>query len=318
MDGMAERQQGYSRRLVNALRVGQTCTLSDIAGLLDRQTNALAGRGVYRNTGADCFVIFVTLDKKPDATQYRDHLFEPSCLLFWEGQTKVRMAEDGFTRGLDCHVFIHNTTKTPYRYYGRAVTLRSRINPVGTPSQFVLYLPEYDAIHHDTAAADGAADVEMEYKYGPTDRKGIQTLRTRQNEYRNNVVTLWHGRCAVTGVDETSWLIASHIKPWRESTDRERVDPRNSLLLSPNYDKLFDRGVISFRPDNGRIILPASMSHSFWKNLDALGITDESTLEFVPHGTDGYLEYHRRYIFGYSPSSRFDADELVAQMLPIA
>ena len=73
MDGMAERLQGYSRRLVNALRVGQTCTLSDIAGLLDRQTNALAGRGVYRNTGADCFVIFVTLDKKPDATQYRDH-----------------------------------------------------------------------------------------------------------------------------------------------------------------------------------------------------------------------------------------------------
>ena len=90
------------------------------------------------------------------------------------------------------------------------------------------------------------------------------------------------------------------------------------MLLSPNYDKLFDRGVISFRPDNGRIILPASMSHSFWKNLDALGITDESTLEFVPNGTDGYLEYHRRYIFGYSPSSRFDADELVAQMLPIA
>ena len=315
---MAERQQGYSRRLVNALRVGQTCTLSDIAGLLDRQTNALAGRGVYRNTGADCFIIFVTLDKKPDATQYRDHLFEPSSLLFWEGQTKVRMAEDGFARGLDCHVFIHNTTKTPYRYYGRAVTLRSRINPVGTPSQFVLYLPEYDAIHHGASTADEAADVEMEYGYGPTDRKGIQTLRTRQNEYRNNVVTLWHGRCAVTGVDETSWLIASHIKPWRESTDRERVDPRNSLLLSPNYDKLFDRGVISFRPDNGSIILPASMSHSFWKNLDALGITDESTLEFVPHGTDGYLEYHRRYIFGYRPSSRFDADELVAQMLPIA
>ena len=70
MNGMAERQQGYSRRLVNALRVGQNCTLSDIAGLLDRQTNALAGRGVYRNTGADCFVIFVTLDKKPDATQW--------------------------------------------------------------------------------------------------------------------------------------------------------------------------------------------------------------------------------------------------------
>lgn len=87
------------------------------------------------------------------------------------------------------------------------------------------------------------------------------------------------------------------------------------MLLSPNYDKLFDRGVISFNPSNGKIILPESMSHTFWRNLDRLGIDDEKTLAFIPDGTEKYLEYHKELVFGFTPSADFDADELVAKML---
>jgi hypothetical protein len=42
-------------------------------------------------------------------------------------------------------------------------------------------------------------------------------------------------------------LIASHIKPWRDCTEEERLHPANGLLLATHVDKLFDRFLLSFR-----------------------------------------------------------------------
>ncbi|MCJ7989307.1 HNH endonuclease [Priestia sp. OVS21] len=49
-------------------------------------------------------------------------------------------------------------------------------------------------------------------------------------------------------------LIASHIKPWKDSNDKERLDLNNGLLLCPNHDWLFDKGYISFT-DKGEILI---------------------------------------------------------------
>src|SRR5690606_24476070 len=46
----------------------------------------------------------------------------------------------------------------------------------------------------------------------------------------------------------------SHIKPWKDATNGERTDPNNGLVLSPLYDKLFDKHMISFDED-GKIML---------------------------------------------------------------
>ena len=56
----------------------------------------------------------------------------------------------------------------------------------------------------------------------------------------------WEGRCALTGVSIGAVLRASHMKPWVEATDEERLDPENGLLLAANADALFDRYLISF------------------------------------------------------------------------
>lgn len=313
MNGMEEKQNGDSFRLKDTLKIGKQYSTDDIARILQKHPNALSQTGVFHGAGSDCFVIFVTLNKEKDKTPYQDHFFEPSSLLFWEGQTKMRIAEDSFDKGYDCHAFVREFSRMPYTYYGRAVPIRQHRNNPGIPSQFVLYLPDYDDYKHVLLGA--SVNTTEEYFAGATEKQTIQTVRTKQADYRKNVIALWHGQCAVTGVDETSWLIASHIKPWRESTSQERTDPKNALLLSPNYDKLFDRGVISFNPSNGKIILPESMSHTFWRNLDRLGIDDEKTLAFIPDGTEKYLEYHKELVFGFTPSADFDADELVAEML---
>ncbi|MEI6914209.1 MAG: HNH endonuclease signature motif containing protein, partial [Armatimonadota bacterium] len=52
--------------------------------------------------------------------------------------------------------------------------------------------------------------------------------------------------CRLTHVGNPTHLIASHIKPWRESNNDERLAGGNGLLLTPSIDHLFDRGFITF------------------------------------------------------------------------
>src|SRR5262249_42341496 len=62
--------------------------------------------------------------------------------------------------------------------------------------------------------------------------------------------------CRVTGVTDKRFLVASHIKPWRVSSNDERLDGANGLILSPHIDKLFDQGWISFSDDGDLLIAP--------------------------------------------------------------
>ena len=47
---------------------------------------------------------------------------------------------------------------------------------------------------------------------------------------------------------------ASHIWPWRELSNEERLDPANGILLAANLDALFDRFLISFHEDGHMLI----------------------------------------------------------------
>lgn len=40
-------------------------------------------------------------------------------------------------------------------------------------------------------------------------------------------------------------LLAGHIKPWKDSTPSERLDPRNGLAACPAHDVAFDTGLIT-------------------------------------------------------------------------
>jgi predicted restriction endonuclease len=63
--------------------------------------------------------------------------------------------------------------------------------------------------------------------------------------FRHRVAEL-EPACRVTGLERQQFLVASHIKPWRDCDNSERLSGANGLLLSPHVDKLFDRHWISF------------------------------------------------------------------------
>jgi len=45
----------------------------------------------------------------------------------------------------------------------------------------------------------------------------------------------------ITGVNNLNHLLASHCKPWRDSSNEERLNGENGLRLTPSIDHLFDR-----------------------------------------------------------------------------
>lgn len=95
--------------------------------------------------------------------------------------------------------------------------------------------------------------------------------------------------CQVTSLQIPPLLRASHIRPWKDPNKRDRLNPRNALLLAVNVDACFDRLLISFDSD-GRILISPELSPDDHRRL---GITPEMTLR--NHGKhQEFLAEHRQ------------------------
>lgn len=123
-----------------------------------------------------------------------------------------------------------------------------------------------------------------------TMRKALVNARLGQGGYRRRMLRLWGGRCALTGCGVEAVLIASHAKRWEDSSNEERLDEHNGLLLAASIDKLFDRGLISFA-DDGALLVSSSLGD---KDLESLGISRASRIPALPGGCIAYLKEHRR------------------------
>jgi putative restriction endonuclease len=129
-------------------------------------------------------------------------------------------------------------------------------------------------------------------RIGETERDAIVRARRGQGRFRENVATVERA-CRITGVTNTAYLIASHIKPWRHAANEERLSKNNGLLLAPHADFLFDRGFISF--SEGRILISEVADE---KTLLKLGIDPARPKEVGSFNDEQerFLEFHRREI----------------------
>lgn len=140
---------------------------------------------------------------------------------------------------------------------------------------------------------DDLADKEENLaNYTEKDRETIIKARIGQGEFRKRLISYWGG-CAATGCGCLDILIASHIKPWRDCVGKEAIDQMNGLLLLPNLDKAFDKGLISFE-DSGKIILSHQLDED---TARALGITAAMKISKLLNYHKPYLEYHRKNVF---------------------
>jgi hypothetical protein len=122
-----------------------------------------------------------------------------------------------------------------------------------------------------------------------TERSGLVTSRIGQGAYRKRIIHRWEYQCAVTGFSKPEILIASHILPWKQANDNERLDVNNGILLSPVYDALFDKHIITFE-NNGKIILSDKIEKQAYHKI---GVNGNETINRFNSDNHFYLEKHR-------------------------
>lgn len=133
-------------------------------------------------------------------------------------------------------------------------------------------------------------DIYKKEKLTSTEIEAIVLCRKGQGSFRKSLIQLWN-KCSVTNYADTSILTASHIKPWKNSDNIERLDKYNGFLLTPNLDKLFDKGLITFDYNDGKIILS-----EYLKNFEILGINRSMKISIFDENKK-YLKYHNDFVF---------------------
>jgi hypothetical protein len=176
----------------------------------------------------------------------------------------------------------------------------------GGPYHLSIY-EHYHSIYHLNerlhAALDRVYGLAVSLPEAPLDRFRARTAslprtteaermviqRIGQDIFRDALIDYWSGRCPITGITERALLRASHIKPWADCTDAERLDVHNGLLLSALWDAAFDRGLVSFA-DDGSVLASPRLGE---KEREALGLARALSLQGLRDAHHANLAFHR-------------------------
>lgn len=119
-----------------------------------------------------------------------------------------------------------------------------------------------------------------------TEAERLVVQRIGQDIFRVGLIDYWQGCCPLTGITDTALLRASHIIPWKDCTsDAERLDVYNGLLLSALWDAAFDRGLVTFdddgHPQFSTRLSEVGRAELRWQN--SLTLTDKHRARLVIH-----------------------------------
>jgi hypothetical protein len=181
-----------------------------------------------------------------------------------EFEAEMEFIDFGYFRTLDTDGKVRNGIKFLFKKVGASIPVINDLllaSDVGIPESFI----------------------------ETTEKVGLLTTRVGQGLYRKRIIHRWEYQCAVTGFNKLDTLIASHILPWADSTNEQRLDVNNGLLLSPTYDALFDRHYISFE-NSGKIILSDNISP---KAYESIGVTGKELIHKLNSDNHYYLDIHR-------------------------
>ncbi|MDP8984702.1 MAG: HNH endonuclease [Pseudomonadota bacterium] len=145
----------------------------------------------------------------------------------------------------------------------------------------------------DSGASDDCAEQVLceRTDIGATEKQTLVNARRGQGLFRERVIEL-ECRCRVTGVDSINHLRASHIKPWKDSSDFEKLDGNNGLLLAPHVDHLFDQGYIGFA-DIGDLLVSVRCPAEL---LEMWGINEAANVGPFRLAQRAYLAHHRAHV----------------------
>ena len=133
------------------------------------------------------------------------------------------------------------------------------------------------------------------------EKERLQKVRRNQSYFRALVLASYNTKCCITGLDDYRLLIASHIKPWKDSeVENERLSPANGLCLGALHDKAFDRGLITLDVDF-RVVISQSLRETVSNDVfcNQFGCYEGRRItlprHFIPNRE--FIEYHNNHVF---------------------
>ena len=275
-----------------SLKFGETYERPFLAKLWGYQSFHPLSKGVVTPAGTNIIIFFVTKEKQAVLTQYNDYI--DGDMLFWEGEKKHstdKRVVDARNNNDEIHLFYREVHHTPFVYFGKITLMDFQLN-IDKPSEFVFKINalSYEDVDVFKEVREHAAEYTA---LEVTEQEQVVKSRLGQGNFRRNVIRLW-GSCSITGLQNVSLLKASHIKPWKNSSNEERLTPYNGLLLIPDYDFLFDIGYISFK-NNGSILISQRLSPFARKVFDVH--SDLELRKIFPENKE-FLDFHLNEVFG--------------------
>lgn len=125
-----------------------------------------------------------------------------------------------------------------------------------------------------------------------TESEAKMKIRIGQQKFRKNLMPLWKNKCPICGIGMEAILRASHAKPWKDSSDEERLNPYNGILLCCNHDALYDKGLISF-DGQGRLHISKQIPEEeymiYW-------LVEDLKIPVHPDNK-AYFKWHKKNVF---------------------
>lgn len=131
-------------------------------------------------------------------------------------------------------------------------------------------------------------------------REAVVKVRINQHQFRMMILNNYNDTCAITGINDKRLLVASHIIPW---ADREetRLNPENGICLSALYDKAFDKGLITIRPNDYTVmlspVLKETLSQEAYNEQFRIIKNKKIILPEEHHPSEMFLQYHVENIY---------------------
>lgn len=114
-----------------------------------------------------------------------------------------------------------------------------------------------------------------------------------QKIYRDRLLKEFKCKCALCNINIKELLVASHIVPYYQCTsNEERVDPNNGLLLCSLHDDLFDKGFISF-DDKGKVLFTEGFEEITNKIDFMINSKTKLKQDYLTKDRIGYLKRHK-------------------------
>lgn len=195
-------------------------------------------------------------------------------------------------------VMLKDNLQVSYKYIMNYIKENNK-KPNKIPEEYKEYIDFYKGDDKDTfilklvsQKSDEfiAKDIILDNAEG-AEKEAIVKVIVNQSSFREKLIKK-DPTCKICGLENVSLLIASHIKSWKESNAKEKLDENNGFLLCPNHDILFDKHLISL-DINRKIIISESISDD---DKDKLKINDDIIIDLNKEELK-YINYHRKKFF---------------------